>query len=52
MMSLARLVGMTLGAAGATVLLGKGIDHATFKALVLAGGIAAAGSGISLLRLL
>ncbi|WP_407668636.1 MFS transporter [Paraburkholderia xenovorans] len=52
MMSLARLVGMTLGAAAATVMLGKGIDHATFTALVLAGGIAAAGSGISLLRLL
>ena len=52
MMSMARLVGMTLGAAAATVMLGKGVDHATFKALVLAGGIAAAGSGISLLRLL
>lgn len=52
MMSLARLVGMTLGAAVTTVMLGKGIDHATFKALLLAGGIAAAGSGISLLRLL
>jgi hypothetical protein len=39
-------------AAAATVMLGKGIDHATFKALVVAGGIAAAGSGISLLRLL
>lgn len=52
MMSLARLGGMTLGAAVATVMLGKGIDHAPFKALILAGGIAATGSGISLLRLL
>lgn len=52
MMSMARLVGMTLGAACATLLLGHGIEHATGTALTLAGAVALAGAVVSLLRLL
>lgn len=52
MMSMARLVGMTLGAACATLLLGHGVEHATGMALTLAGGVAVVGAVVSSLRLL
>jgi DHA2 family multidrug resistance protein-like MFS transporter len=52
MMSLSRLIGMSLGAAVATVLLTQGIQHATGAALVIGAAISGLGIVMSLLRMI